>query len=101
MELLRYQRFLAIAVAFGAVWWSVLSTAAVSSLPPSSIQSLLIRYAPVWAVLSLGVYAVGCVGYGLMNFKDTPEAAAEIERQIVEAKTEMTKRGIITTAAKD
>ena len=32
---------------------------------------------------------------GLISFKDTPEAAAEIDQQVLEAKAEMKKRGVI------
>jgi hypothetical protein len=30
-----------------------------------------------------------------MNFKDTPEAAKELDKEIIEAKTEMKRRGIL------
>ncbi len=52
-------------------------------------------YAPVWAIFLLGLYAVSCIGIGLVSFKDTPSAAAEIELQIEEAKNAMIKRGVI------
>jgi hypothetical protein len=83
--LLRYQLFLGIGVLFLAVWYAGLQT---TSDP-------LVLYAPVWAILLLGVYAVGCIAVGLANFKDSPEAAAEIDQQVIEAKAEMKKRGVI------
>ena len=95
MELLRYQLFLIIGVGFVAIWLGVQRTAAFHGLPPSSIKAVIILYAPIWGILLLGLYAVGCVGYGLLNFKDTPEAAAEIDQQILEARMEMKKRGVI------
>lgn len=88
MELLRYQIFLGLAVAFLSIWVALIQGADTNSNP-------LIVYAPVWAIISLGIYAVGSIIVGLVSFKDTPEAAAEIDRQVLEAKAEMKKRGII------
>eukprot|EP00536_Pseudo-nitzschia_multiseries_P008263 jgi/Psemu1/305613/fgenesh1_kg.208_\ len=88
MELLRYQLFLGAAVAFLSVW--------VALLEPGSHP--LVRYAPVWAIVGLGIYAAGSVVVGTLSFRDTPEAAAEIDRQVLEARAEMTKRGIIAAA---
>ena len=84
--LLRYQLFLGLAVLFLSVWY-----AGLQSMP----ENIGVTYAPIWAVLLLGLYAVSSIAIGLANFKDFPEAAAEIERQVIEAKKEMTKRGII------
>ena len=62
-----------------------------------STETMLIRYLPIWVILLLGLYAASSVIYGVIVFKDTPEAAAELDRQIIEAKQEMTKRGVIAT----
>jgi hypothetical protein len=50
---------------------------------------------PFWIILCLGLYAVGSIAYGVANFADCPDAAAEVERHIKEANTEMKKKGII------
>ena len=86
MGLLRYQLFLGFGVAFLAVWYGMLAT---------GTSNPLYVYAPIWAIIMLGIYAVGTITTGVMNCKDFPEAAAEIERQVKEAKEEMTKRGVI------
>jgi dolichol-phosphate mannosyltransferase subunit 3 len=88
--LLRYQIFLMYGALFIALWYGALSTQQTTDPP-----SIWIVYAPVWAILLLGLYALGSVMYGVTTLKDCPEAASEIERQIVEAKAEMKKRGII------
>lgn len=107
MGLLRYQLFLVIGVTFIAIWAGLLKQLETNNNTTNNnndttndksyyrIQSLLILYAPLWAVLVLGIYAVGSIGYGLMNFKDVPDAADEIDQQIIEAKAEMIQRGII------
>mmetsp|Transcript_6204 Transcript_6204/g.12823 ORF Transcript_6204/g.12823 Transcript_6204/m.12823 type:complete len:92 (+) Transcript_6204:175-450(+) len=88
MKLLRYQIFLAIGISFVSIWLALIN---VSDATPSP----LVLYAPAWSIILLGLYAIGSVVLGLMSFKDTPEAAVEIERQILEAKTEMKKRGVL------
>lgn len=55
----------------------------------------LVVYAPIWAFFLLAVYAISCIGIGLASLRDTPEAAAEIERQVEEARAAMKARGII------
>ena len=88
MELLRYQIFLGIGVAFLSIWFALIKGSDTTSKP-------LLLYAPIWAIVLLGIYAAGSVIFGVINFKDTPEAAAEIDRQVLEAKAEMKKRGIL------
>ena len=89
--MLHYQQFLIAGLLFLAVWWGLLhyykDVAAVAFLP-------------LWAIVALGVYAVGSVVYGTLSFKDTPEASRELEQQIQEARQEMTKRGIIQADGK-
>jgi len=89
MELLRYQVFLAVGVTFLSIWLAV-----IQSFDTREIDPLLLN-APIWSIIMLGMYAVGSIIIGLISFKDTPEAAAEIDRQVIEAKTEMKKRGIL------
>jgi len=88
MELLRYQIFIAIGVPFLSIWLALIKGFDTTLNP-------LVLYAPIWSVILLGLYATGSIVFGLMSFKDTPEAATEIERQILEAKTEMKKRGVL------
>jgi dolichyl-phosphate mannosyltransferase polypeptide 3 len=88
MPLLHYQQFLVVGVAFLAVWYILLQR-------HHTAESVLITYLPLWGIVCLGLYALSSVIYGTLNFKDTPEASRELERQIQDAKQEMTKRGII------
>mmetsp|Transcript_982 Transcript_982/g.1136 ORF Transcript_982/g.1136 Transcript_982/m.1136 type:complete len:95 (-) Transcript_982:41-325(-) len=90
MEMLRYQLFLAICVTFISIWLAV-----IQSFDYTREIDPLLLYAPIWSIIMLGIYAVGSIITGLISFKDTPEAAAEIDRQVLEAKIEMKKRGIL------
>ena len=87
--LLRWQVFITYAVGFFAIWSFALSA------KPDGL-SLIVDYAPVWAILMLGLYAVFSVLHGVANFRDCPDAAAEIEQQVVEARKELKRRGIIS-----
>jgi hypothetical protein len=88
--LLRYQIFLGYGILFLAIWYAALSTQKESQEP-----SIWAVFAPVWLVVALGIYAVSTIVYGVATFKDFPEASAEIEQQVKEAKVEMKKRGVI------
>jgi len=63
--------------------------------------TVIVLYAPLWGILSLGFYAIFNIAMGVKNVRDVPEAAMELEQQILEAKQEMKKRGILleTTVA--
>ena len=45
--------------------------------------------------MMLGVYAVSSIVYGVVQCKDFPDNALEIEKQAKEAKIEMSRRGVI------
>jgi dolichyl-phosphate mannosyltransferase polypeptide 3 len=88
--LLRYQVFLGYGFLFLAVWYAALSNQKDLESPNS-----LIVYAPVWAIILLAIYGIGSIAYGVAVFEDMPEAAAEMDKQIIEARQEMRKRGVI------
>mmetsp|Transcript_9786 Transcript_9786/g.18746 ORF Transcript_9786/g.18746 Transcript_9786/m.18746 type:complete len:103 (+) Transcript_9786:102-410(+) len=92
--LLRWQVFTTYAVGFIAIW-----SIAVSSKPADGgpLVDVLMDWAPVWAILALGVYAAVSIFYGVANFRDCPEAATEIEQQVIEARKELKRRGIISS----
>jgi dolichyl-phosphate mannosyltransferase polypeptide 3 len=110
--LLRWQIFTTYAVGFLAMWRAAIvwknsqvindnsssSSSGETSSPPSFPVDLLIDYAPFWAIIVLGIYAGGSVVWGVLNFRDCPEAATEIEQQVVEAKKELQKRGILQSS---
>lgn len=90
--LLRYQVFLLYAVLFLAVWQG----AKMNQDETAGIGTkILVDFAPLWAVVALGVYALSTIIYNVMTFNDCPEAAKEIDENVKEAKAEMKKRKII------
>mmetsp|Transcript_20999 Transcript_20999/g.31821 ORF Transcript_20999/g.31821 Transcript_20999/m.31821 type:complete len:104 (-) Transcript_20999:432-743(-) len=96
--LLRYQLFLSIGIVFLAIWKGSLSNIdSIKSSHPifesSTIIEPLVTYLPVWAILSLGVYALFSVLYRVATFGDCPEAADELGKQIIEAKEKLKAAG--------
>jgi dolichyl-phosphate mannosyltransferase polypeptide 3 len=94
--LLRYQLFLAYGGVFMALWYAALQNqeAIMQATSFPTATDLAIRWAPLWGIVALGLYALIVVGQGMLTFQDFPEAVAELERQVKEARAEMKKRGI-------
>ena len=95
--MLRYQLFLGYGVAFAAVWYGALQRKGeiVSTLGTSApVTSIVVDYAPIWAILVLGVYAVLSVAYRVATMADCPDAAEEIDMQVKEAKAALIKMGV-------
>ncbi|CAI5973487.1 unnamed protein product [Closterium sp. NIES-64] len=69
-------------------------------LPPGHINSFAspgcsrVAQLPVYAFVSLGCYAVGALGYGLMRFPTCPHEGALLRQDIVEAKEYLSKHGL-------
>nr|CDJ93013.1 Dolichol-phosphate mannosyltransferase subunit 3 domain containing protein [Haemonchus contortus] len=55
----------------------------------------LLLYAPIYAVIFLGIYALTSVIYGVATFNDCPGAKEELMREIKEAQDDLRKRKII------
>jgi dolichyl-phosphate mannosyltransferase polypeptide 3 len=49
---------------------------------------------PFWALVSLGAYLLGKLGYGVFSFNDVPEAHEELVKQIEQARADLKKRGV-------
>ena len=100
--LLRYQQFLAYAVAFLAFWLGALQNQEeiISRLPHSccptnaKLYRVAIDYAPFWAIIALGIWAASSVMHGVLLFRSCPEAAIELEGQVKESKAELSRRGL-------
>lgn len=85
--LTRLQVFLGIFASFSSCWYAALLA--------NNDADPLLKYAPIWIILILGVYAVSTIAHGVIQCKDFPDAALEIEKQVKEARTEMSRRGVI------
>jgi len=85
-DLLRYQLFgMYIALVLG-LWIAI----------RSEDSNAIVNYAPLWIVAAIGVFAAFSVMYGVANLPDCPEAAAEVDKDVKEARAAMKKNGIIS-----
>ncbi|XP_045102941.1 dolichol-phosphate mannosyltransferase subunit 3-like [Portunus trituberculatus] len=53
-----------------------------------------ILFLPVFLVAVFGVVSVAIIAYRVYTFNDCKEASEELQRQIKEAKTDLTKKGL-------
>ncbi|KAL3757459.1 hypothetical protein ACHAWU_006666 [Discostella pseudostelligera] len=120
VELLSYQIFLSIGIIFLQVWYTCLlnlekitawwssrlnniisiSGGGVISVSGGSgssthIIEIIIRYLPVWTILSLGIYALSMVLVRVHTMKDCPEAAVELAKEIEMAKESLRRKGLV------
>lgn len=93
LGLLRYQLFAVCGIAFLSSWYMALQKKEEWNL--STKSTLLVDFAPLWAIIAVGLYLLTVLVLGVISFEDCPQAAKEIDLQVKEAKAEMKKRGII------
>ena len=73
------------------IWFSVLT---------QNIGNVSIDYPnltflwPVLLLILFGIYSVLVICYRVVTFNDCPEAAEELQKQIVEAKEDLKKKGL-------
>ena len=103
MGLTRYQIFVSYIIAVLAMWDIALKNEPFLLSNMSNYMSIspywvkpLIDYAPIWVLFVLAIYGVMSVVIGVLNFADCPEAASEVEKNVIEAKAKLKKRGIIS-----
>lgn len=84
--MLRYQIFCIYTFLFLALFIALRSEAEEGSI---------VDYSPLFAVMAMGAFAAFSIVNGVYNLKDCPEAALEVERDVKEAISAMSKKGII------
>ena len=83
----RGTRFAVNIVLMTLVWWYL------SGLELGSSYAFMVSALPYWCLVSLGCYALASIGYKLWVLEDCVQAAAELQEEIKQAKTDLTKRG--------
>jgi dolichyl-phosphate mannosyltransferase polypeptide 3 len=53
-----------------------------------------VQFLPIYGVLLFGIYSVVVILYRVATFNDCPEAAEELRRQVVQAKADLSSKGI-------
>jgi len=49
---------------------------------------------PLWVLVTFGSYSLAVIAYKLMTFNDATEANKSLQQEIIEAKSDLNKRGI-------
>ncbi|CZT16364.1 related to dolichol-phosphate mannosyltransferase subunit 3 [Ramularia collo-cygni] len=82
-------------ISLGLLVASLYTVALLGLIPlPHLIQSEIIPYLPVWALVSFGAYLLFKLGFGVLTFNDVPEAHEELMREIDEARADLKKKGV-------
>ncbi len=84
--------WIAAAVAVAAVWYTVWTGHLASDWVARN--PALAQWWPVAVVAVFGIYCVCVIAYRVATFNDCEEAAAELKREIQEARADLKKRGI-------
>lgn len=66
----------------------------IPSILPTKIQVEIIPVLPFWAVVALGAYLLGRLGFGVLRFNDTKEAYTELTEQLATARKDLDKRKV-------
>jgi dolichyl-phosphate mannosyltransferase polypeptide 3 len=53
-----------------------------------------IAQVPFWVLITFGAYLLFKLGWGVFTFNDVPDAYAEIQQQILEARVDLKARGV-------
>ncbi|KAK4212447.1 dolichol-phosphate mannosyltransferase subunit 3 [Rhypophila decipiens] len=61
---------------------------------PAVIQQDIIPVLPLWTLVSFGAWLLFRLGFGLLTFRDTPEAYAELMDEIKLAKADLRTKGV-------
>ncbi|CAI7569174.1 hypothetical protein N7533_001911 [Penicillium manginii] len=54
-----------------------------------TVQTEIIPVLPFWALIVFGCYLLGRLGVAIFTFNDVPEAHAELQKEIEQAKVEL------------
>ncbi|EEY62977.1 uncharacterized protein PITG_14597 [Phytophthora infestans T30-4] len=91
--MLKYQKWLAAFVVLFALWLLLLRYAA-DHIQDSRVQEVVMAL-PMYVLVSYGAYSLAVIALSVMAVQDCPEAAKELNQQVVEAKADLTKKGFI------
>ncbi|KAL2261816.1 hypothetical protein VTK26DRAFT_3259 [Humicola hyalothermophila] len=61
---------------------------------PAVIQQDIVPVLPFWFLVSFGAWLLFRLGWGMLTFRDTPEAYAELMEEIKMAKEDLRTKGI-------
>jgi len=76
------------------LWTTILLGLVPQSLLDRDSAQSLVYSIPVWTFVSVGVYCVATLVWGVATFRDCPEAHAELLGEIKQARDELRAKGV-------
>ncbi|KAK0615627.1 dolichol-phosphate mannosyltransferase subunit 3 [Bombardia bombarda] len=61
---------------------------------PTIVQKEIIPVLPLWSLVSFGAWLLFRLGWGVLTFRDTPEAHAELMAEIQLARADLKAKGV-------
>ncbi|KAK3381900.1 dolichol-phosphate mannosyltransferase subunit 3 [Podospora didyma] len=61
---------------------------------PAVIQKDIVPILPFWSLVTFGAWILFRLGWGMLTFRDTPEAYAELMKEIELAKADLRTKGV-------
>jgi dolichyl-phosphate mannosyltransferase polypeptide 3 len=61
---------------------------------PVAIQQDIVPVLPFWFLVSFGAWLLFRLGWGMITFRDTPDAYAELMDEIKQAKVDLRSKGV-------
>ncbi|KAL2265993.1 hypothetical protein VTJ83DRAFT_5345 [Remersonia thermophila] len=61
---------------------------------PAFVQRDIVPVLPFWFLVSFGAWLLFRLGWGMLTFRDTPEAYAELMEEIKQAKADLRTKGV-------
>lgn len=86
--MLKYQKWLTALIVLFALW---------RVLCNYLVDQRLLQIAhvlPMYLLVVFGAYSLAVIAFSVMNVTDCPEASKELERQVLEAKEDLRKKGM-------
>ncbi|TMW69260.1 hypothetical protein Poli38472_001416 [Pythium oligandrum] len=90
--MLKYQKWLTTLVVFLSLWLFLCKYTSEQVADPRVFQ--VVQVLPMYALVSFGAYSLAVIALSVMAVTDCPEAAKELDRQVLEAKEDLRKKGM-------
>eukprot|EP00741_Cyanophora_paradoxa_P022518 tig00021464_g21744.t1 len=79
-----------VAVALAA-WMALLSDAAALDERSRGVARMM----PLYALVSFGAYSLASIAWGLISFREYPEEAEELKRDVQRAKADLRRKSLV------
>ncbi|GLE02125.1 hypothetical protein PINS_up010963 [Pythium insidiosum] len=90
--MLKYQKWLVSFVIALLAWLALIKISTDVLVDPRISQIVFVL--PMYALVTFGAYSLAVIAMSVMAVTDCPDAAKELDQQVVEAKADLRKKGM-------